>query len=336
MKPNQLLAFVAIAEHLSMRGAARALGVTQPAVSSIVRELEREFDTPLVERGLKGVRLTPCGESLATRARLLLADMRRAREEIAQIRDGTTGRLAVAATPSVALTVMPAAFEAFHARLPTVDVRIREASLPWMLARLRDGQLDLAAAPLLPGGPGMPGSEFEAIELAPMEFMVGMRTGHPLRRCKSLRRLHAAEWVLPGNDALGRQMLMPIFSSIGLNLPARMILSESIMMALGLVGRTDAVGLFLEPLVALGFKYHGIRSVEVKEKLPTLQVCVIKLKDHRLTPSARQFVECMQLAATPPRAPWERPCGVEAPARGTGPRPAAPVASPLAPVTGPG
>ena len=82
MKPNQLLAFVAVVEQMSIRGAARTLGISQPAVTKIVRELEREVGAPLVERSVKGVRLTPYGEAFAPRARLLLSDMRRARDEI--------------------------------------------------------------------------------------------------------------------------------------------------------------------------------------------------------------------------------------------------------------
>ena len=77
--------------------------------------------------------------------------MRRARDEIAQIRDGATGKVSVAVSTSVALTVLPAAFKDFHARLPAVDVQFSEAVLPWMLARLRDGQLDFAVAHVMPG-----------------------------------------------------------------------------------------------------------------------------------------------------------------------------------------
>ena len=96
MKPNQLLAFVAVAEQMSIRGAARVLGISQPAVTKIVRELERVVGAPLVARSVKGVELTAYGEAFAPRARLLLADMRRARDEIAQIRDGATGKISVA------------------------------------------------------------------------------------------------------------------------------------------------------------------------------------------------------------------------------------------------
>lgn len=295
MKPNQLLAFVAVVEQMSIRGAARTLGISQPAVTKIVRELEREVGAPLVERSVKGVSLTTYGEAFAPRARLLLADMRRARDEIAQIRDGATGKVAVAVSTSVALTILPVAFKEYHARLPAVDVRFSEAVLPWMLSRLRDGRLDLAVAHVMAGTLE---PEFEAIDLFPVQLAVGVREGHLLADATSLRELHSAEWVLPGDGEPGREAVAPLFSPIGLAAPARVILGESVTVALGLVGHMDLVGLFVEPLVDLTFKHHGIRRVAVREQLPPLHVCVIKLRSHRLTPAAQHFVECVQLAAT--------------------------------------
>jgi LysR family transcriptional regulator of abg operon len=178
MKPNQLHAFVAVVEQMSIRAAARVLGLSQPAVTKIVRELEREVGAPLVERSVKGVRLTEFGKAFAPRARLLLADMQRARDEIAQIRDGATGSVSMAVSASFALTVLPAAFKDFHTRLPAVDVQFSEAVLPWMLARLRDGFLDFAVAHVVPGTLD---AQFEAVELFPVQLVVGMRERHPLR-----------------------------------------------------------------------------------------------------------------------------------------------------------
>jgi LysR family transcriptional regulator of abg operon len=297
MKPNQLLAFVAVVEQMSIRGAARTLGISQPAVTKIVRELEREVGAPLVERSVKGVRLTPYGEVFAPRARLLLSDMRRARDEIAQIRDGATGKVVVAVSTSVALTFLPEAFRAFHARLPAVDVQFSEAVLSHMLARLRDGHLDFAVAHVIPGT--LP-AEFESIDLFPVQLAVGVRAGHPLRGSRSLRELHGAEWVLPGPGELGRESVTPLFSPMGLTPPARMILGESVTVALGLVGHMDLIGLFVEPLVELAFRHHGIVRVDVKETLPALQVCVLRRKGHQLTPAARHLVECIQQAAGTP------------------------------------
>ena len=296
MKPNQLSAFVAVSEELSIRGAARALGISQPAVTKIVRELERALGAPLVERSVKGVQLTAYGQAFAPRARLLLADMRRARDEIAQIRDGATGRLAVAVSTSAALTVLPAAFREFHARLPAVDVHFTEAVLPWMLMRMREGSLDFAVAHV---SPQTLEPEFEGIELFPVRLAVGMRAGHPLRHCRSLAELHDAEWMLPGEGETARESAAPIFSPVGLTPPARIIFGNSVTVALSLVGEMDLVGLFVEPLVEVAFKRYGVRRIEVRETLPTLSMCVIKRRGQQLTPAAQQFVECVQRAGAP-------------------------------------
>jgi DNA-binding transcriptional LysR family regulator len=128
------------------------------------------------------------------------------------------------------------------------------------------------------------------------------RVGHPLADSVSLRELLAAEWVAPGNGETDRATVEALFSGFGLNPPRRMMLGESITMALGLVGQMDLVGLFVEPLVERSFEHHGIRRVDVQEDLPTIQVCVIKLRDHRLTPAAQQLVECVELAASAARS----------------------------------
>ncbi|MBO9646942.1 MAG: LysR family transcriptional regulator [Variovorax sp.] len=296
MKINQLQAFVAVAEQLSIRGAARVLGISQPAVTKIVRELERALGAPLVERSVKGVQLTAYGQAFAPRARLLLADMQRARDEIAQIRDGATGRIAVAVSTSAALTVLPAAFKEFHARMPAVDVHFSEAVLPWMLMRMRDGSLDFAVAHV---ARQTLDPEFEGIELFPVQLAVGLRVGHPLRHCRSLADLHDAEWILPGEGEMARESVLPIFSPIGLAPPARIIFGNSVTVALGLVGEMDLVGMFVEPLVEVAFKRYGVRRVELRETLPTLSMCVIKRRGQKLTPAAQQFVECVQRAGAP-------------------------------------
>lgn len=295
MKPNQLHAFVAVVEQMSIRAAARVLGLSQPAVTKIVRELEREVGAPLVERSVKGVRLTPFGEAFAPRARLLLADMQRARDEIAQLRDGTTGTVTVAVSTAFALTVLPQAFKTFHARLPAVDVRFSEAVLPSMLEGLRDGRLDFAVAHVVPGTLD---PQFESFELFSVRLAIGVRHRHPLRHARTLEALHDAEWVLPGDGDMGRSAVAPLFAPLGFEPPARIIHGHSVTVALALVGHMDLVGLFVEPLADLAFRRHGIRRVELDVELPTLRVCILQRRGRPWTPAAQGFADCIAQAST--------------------------------------
>lgn len=293
MKPSQLQAFAAVATHQSIRGAARALGVSQPAVTRIVRELEREVEAPLVERSLKGVTLTEYGQAFAPRARQLLEDMRRARDEILQMREGVRGRVTLAVSTSVALTLLPPAFKAFHARLPGVDVRFHEVTMPGMLAQLTDGGLDFSVSHVLPAA--LP-EDFEAEVLFPVSLVVGLRRMHPLRRATTLRALHGAEWVLPADDSVGGNAISPVFSASGLPVPARVVQGQSVSVALGLISQTDLVGLFVEPLLPL-FKLYGVRRLLLDHALPAMQVCVITRRGRALTPVAQQFVACIRAEA---------------------------------------
>ncbi|WP_225785532.1 LysR family transcriptional regulator [Xenophilus sp. Marseille-Q4582] len=286
MKPSQLQAFAAVAAHQSIRGAARALGVSQPAVTRIVRELEREVDAPLVERSLKGVTLTEYGQAFAPRARQLLEDMRRARDEILQMREGVRGRVTLAVSTAVALTLLPPAFKTFHARLPGVDVRFHEVTMPGMLAQLTDGRLDFVVSHVLPAS--LP-EDFVAEELFPVRLVVGLRRMHPLRRATRLQELHGAEWVLPADDSVGGHAISPVFSASGLPVPARVVQGQSVSVALGLISQTDLVGLFVEPLLPL-FKHYGVRRLVLDHALPAIPVCVITRRGRALTPVAQQFV----------------------------------------------
>lgn len=115
-----------MAEHRGIRAAARALSVSQPAVTRTIRELERDPDVPLVRRGVSGIELTEAGSAFHARANLLLEEMRRAREELVFMKAGGHGQVAVAATSTAGLTLFPATIATFMQRLLQAKLSITE------------------------------------------------------------------------------------------------------------------------------------------------------------------------------------------------------------------
>ena len=81
MKTHQLRAFLAVFDHRSVRGAARALGLTQPAVTQAIKELESFVGVQLFERGTTGVQPTIFGNALERRARVIYFEIERATNE---------------------------------------------------------------------------------------------------------------------------------------------------------------------------------------------------------------------------------------------------------------
>ena len=106
MKLHQLRNLVAVADADSIRGAARELGLAQPTVTRGLRDLEAELGVPLLERHGKGVTLNAYGMTFVVRARSILQDVERGRQEIEQLKGKGEGRVSAGLSSAVFLSLL--------------------------------------------------------------------------------------------------------------------------------------------------------------------------------------------------------------------------------------
>jgi LysR family transcriptional regulator of abg operon len=147
VKLNQLRDVAAIAKQGSLRGAARALGLAQPALTRSVRELEHELGAPLFERARRGMTLTPVGAAFVRRANAILTDVRRAQEEVEQISGGVGGSLVAGLSIAAHIALLPKSLQRFRKRYPDVRLRILEGFFPTLESGLKDGSIDFYMGP---------------------------------------------------------------------------------------------------------------------------------------------------------------------------------------------
>ena len=141
---RHLRALCAISDAGSVHGAARWLGVSQPALTAQLNRIERAVGGRLFVRDRSGCRPTPLGRSVTARARPLIAEMStlvsEAREEARALESGPRLRLGSTANRAVAGWLCR-----LHGRFPDTDVSIRVDPSPNSLLRMvADGQLDVA------------------------------------------------------------------------------------------------------------------------------------------------------------------------------------------------
>src|SRR5258708_11261073 len=98
MKLHQLSALVTAVETGSLRRAAEKMRLSQPALSRSIRELEREVGVKLIDRTARGVAATVYGKALIMRGKLVDAELRQARDDIAHLRAATQGDLPIGVT----------------------------------------------------------------------------------------------------------------------------------------------------------------------------------------------------------------------------------------------
>lgn len=293
MKIHQLRAFLAVFDHRSVRGAARALNLTQPAVTQATKELETSLGVQLFQRGIAGVIPTIFGEALEKRARTICFDIERAGNELDQIRDGSKGVVAIAISTAAALDVLPPAFTHFRKSYPHVEVKLNEASIPSSLPKLMSGEIEFIVSQVLPGT--LP--DWEVSVLYETSMIAAVRAGHPILAALTDNRLAAAEWLLPYDNETGPALFKQLFANCNLQPPKQIVTCTSTAMGLRLVGNSDLVGVFVKTMVASEFPHYGLIELPLQQALAPLEVCVVSRKHAVLTPAAQNFLDCLRYYA---------------------------------------
>ena len=143
MNTKSLRIFVEVANTGSFSAAARNLGLTQPAVSSQIRTLEKEYGNTLIDRSTGHSRLTEAGESLLRYARGILEMEDKLRREMEGRRSEVAGPITIAASNIPGEYIMPYILARFRERYPLTDPRLDITDSGKVLERVRAGDVDL-------------------------------------------------------------------------------------------------------------------------------------------------------------------------------------------------
>ena len=145
---RQLSYLVTLSETLHFTEAARRSFVTQSALSGGIMELERLLGGVLVERDRQNVRLTPLGEQVVARARVLLADAQDLMRLSREMSEPLTGDLHLGVIPTIAPFLLSQLLEEVHKQLPKIQLHLHEAQSEKIVEKLEHGNLDMVALAL--------------------------------------------------------------------------------------------------------------------------------------------------------------------------------------------
>ncbi|WP_330328429.1 LysR family transcriptional regulator [Streptomyces sp. NBC_00536] len=173
----------AVSEQGTFTAAAASLGYTQSAVSRQIASIERAAGTELLERRRGGVRLTPAGRIVMTRATVVLDEIDATARELSGL-PGQGGTVRLGWVPSAGTTLVPNALAALRRTDPGLHVISREGGTASLVRALRAGSIDLA---LLASGPPFRAPDAESPPLAlqtltERALCLALPAAHPLAR----------------------------------------------------------------------------------------------------------------------------------------------------------
>lgn len=141
---HHLRLFAAVVDHGGFTRAAKALRLSQPAISKSLNELERQLHVALLDRSGKSIALTEAGRTLYARASELFGVERVAERELRELRGLKRGVLRVGASTTIATYLLPAYLGRFHLRHPGVRIRATSANTRAVLRALLEFRVDVA------------------------------------------------------------------------------------------------------------------------------------------------------------------------------------------------
>jgi DNA-binding transcriptional LysR family regulator len=250
----------------SLGRAGRILGLSQPAASALLADLESAMGAPLFERSRRGVQPTSVARALAGPARLLLSDASQAFEQAQAAHRQQQTPLRVGVLPRAVLGFFPGAVKRFRALMPQVPISLNEAVARELIEQLAAGELDAIVARRLPDVEAQCGAPvFVHRTLYHESFVMLAPAGHPLasKRKPSWEELAEASWVLPPAGSEARRLLVDAFLGAGVEPPRPCVESASVGSNLRLAANAGLLTLAPAGARRSATVYAGLRTIRL-------------------------------------------------------------------------
>src|SRR5215470_13628727 len=281
----------------SILKASRRLNLSQPTVTKALQDIESTLGVKLFERTNRGIEPTAYGEIFARHAKVVLAQLRHAAEEIESLRAGYSGKVTVGTLLAASASILPDAIALLKKQRPGVAISVVVGTYDLLMPSLLAGDLDMVLGRLPEEGRSR-ALVYEEFYAEPI--CVVTRRGHPLSRKRrlTLRDLANEAWLLPLPETALRRQIERAFVEAGASLPRNVIESVSILTNRALLRKSDCVGVM--PFhVALDDVEQGLLAIlPVKLKSIESPVGAILRAPGSLPPAASALLDCLRLASS--------------------------------------
>ncbi|MDH2426797.1 LysR family transcriptional regulator [Sphaerisporangium sp. TRM90804] len=289
---HRLKALHAVAVYGSVGAAAEALMVTPSAISQQLAKLERETGATLIERSGRGVRLTDAAGLLAQHAERILALVETAEADFEALRGTVVGRLSIAAFPTAARGLMPAALRELKNRHPDLDLLLYEREPERQIREVNRGEIDLV---VVQDWLNRPIAIPEGLARAPLFDDVAdvvLPAGHPLagRRELDLAELSGERWISGSPGTICHEWLVVTLRTASLE-PDFSCVADEYPTQIALVAAGH--GCAIVPRLGRGALPDGVRVVPVRPR-PTRRIFALWRADAARRPAIRAAVEVLR------------------------------------------
>jgi DNA-binding transcriptional LysR family regulator len=301
LKLSHLRMIAAFAQSGQIGLAAKSLGITQPAASRLLAEVERVVGAPVHARSGRGVTLNDAGLVLAQRARRILLELHDAGREMAELQQGLQGAVTIGAVTAPALDMVLPALRSARLSSPGISAEVTVAPSDTLCAQLLAGEIDFAIG-RIPSN--LDTAQFTSRIIAPEPVQLLVRRDHRLAQASAIAPLELLDydWVMPGKGSPLTEAVLARLLRLGLPPPPRRLSTASFLLTLALLKQSNSIAPLAEA-VALQFADGPDAPFAILQIDLGIEVAPYSLLTRAgttLTPAAAVLVNLMMQAAGQP------------------------------------
>jgi DNA-binding transcriptional LysR family regulator len=295
--------FIAVAEEGSFVQAAERLHISQPPLSTQIKDLEAELEVRLFDRSTRGVLLTPAGNVFYAEACAVLARLEHARIAAQRADRGEQGTLEVGFISIADYNVLPAALKLFRTSHPGVEVQLHELTTDAQMRELAVARLDVGIAL----GP-VHDADTHFVPLLKERLILVAPSDHPLAlsgKSVSLAQMRSERFVMvPRALAPGLHDLTIAYCQAAGFVPKIHQYAKQMQTIISLVSSEFGFALVPESLQHL--QRTGVRYLSLRPASPYVETGAI-YRRRCANPAVPMFVEALQAVARSNRSPQAEP-----------------------------
>jgi len=300
LRLRDLHVFSTVVQRGSMAKAAQHLGVSQPAISEVIADLEHALGVRLVDRSAQGVEPTIYGDALLRRSAAVFDELKQSIRDIEFLSDAATGEVRIGSMEAPWFTLLPDVIRRFSQQYPRIQVHtdlmdqseaflaLRERRYDCVLIPLRIGLLDKALDDL-------------TVEILYDDAVIVAASAHSKwarRRKIDLAELIDEPWVLAGPTAWSRQKSEEVFRVASLSRPDPRIATDSIILRARLIVGSPYLGMFMTSVLRrLIADNYALTALPVDLHANTQSIAIVTLKNRTLSPVVERFLVCVREVA---------------------------------------
>jgi len=301
LKLRDLDILTALIDTGTMGKAASRLGISQPAVSKAIAELEAALGVRLVDRGRRGITPTPFGLALQKRSVAIFNDLRQSVQDIDFLSDPTKGEIRIGTTEPITAAMVTPCIDRLSRKYRGMSFHVTTGDTAGLYRELIERNVELVISRMM----GVLPDDLAAEVLFHDSLTVLTSARNPLtrRRKLTLADLMNEPWALLPLDSLFGALVAEAFRASGHEPPRATVATLSNYLQDDLL----ATGRFLTVLPSFMLKvpgrYPSLKALPVALLNAPMPIGIITLKNRMLTPLAQLFIENIRAIAKPMAQP---------------------------------